>query len=119
VARFAAATAGAAVAQSAPVMSEERKSKMAKKEFVGRENRARLFDSRNVPTDRTADRGIVTSPGEITAPGLCSAAPMRDPHAQGRGHFDNMAVKPGEESRSKYTAETKRRLTPGSGVGYK
>jgi hypothetical protein len=102
-------------------MSEERKSKMAKNEFVGQENRARLFDSRNLPSDRSAAGGPVgpVSPGEITAPGLCSAAPMRDPHAQGRGHFDNMAVKPGEKSRSKYTAETKRRLTPGSGVGYK
>jgi hypothetical protein len=42
-----------------------------------------------------------------------------DPHAAGRHSYDNMAVKPGEKSRSSYAAEARRRLRPGSGDTYK
>jgi hypothetical protein len=84
------------------------------KEFTGNENRARLYDSRNTPTPRTADGSPVgtTGPGEMP-PGILNgnSVPMvLDSHSQGRHSHENMERKPGEVSRSARTSEVRHRI---------
>jgi hypothetical protein len=72
-------------------------------EFWGNENRARLSDSRNLPTDRSADSNVGAKhdansvPGnDIFAPPVRGDAPMTlDPHANQR-HSNNLANPPCE-----------------------
>jgi hypothetical protein len=81
-------------------------------EFINNENRARLRDSINKPTDRTAGGGPIgaTSPNEMP-PGILGAPMTLDPHKNLRHAADNLEQKPGEVARSQRTAETRRRLT--------
>jgi hypothetical protein len=79
----------------------------------GNENRAHIGKSgiENFMTPTTAQsRG--PSPNDLPPP-LRGDAPMTlDPHAGGRGHFDNATTKPGEKSRSSYTDELRRTVEP-------
>jgi hypothetical protein len=88
-------------------------------ELRGNENRARQEKAgvRNRMSQANADSGFVR-PDESRLRGLCSANPMRDPHAQSRGYTDNAVVRPGEKPRSHYTAEDRRRFNPRSGDTY-
>jgi hypothetical protein len=80
------------------------------------QNRAHIEKggSVNRPTDMTAGGGAAgpISPGEMPPP-LRGDAPMTlDPHAGGRGAFDNMVNKPGERSRSSFTDTLRRTVEP-------
>jgi hypothetical protein len=65
----------------------------------------------NRPSPVTAAVGAAgaVSPGEM-GPGILGKPMTLDPHAGGRHSHENLAVKPGEVSRSKRTAEIQRRL---------
>jgi hypothetical protein len=82
-------------------------------EFWGNENRARLSDSRNLPTDRDAGTSsgmrhdAHSVPGnDIFAPPVRGDAPIRvDPHANARHSNESRTVRPAEKSRAAYTSE--------------
>jgi hypothetical protein len=91
-------------------------------EFTNNENRARLKDSINRPTDRSASGPPIgaNSPNPMPPGILGPAGMMRDPHAGGRNSaLQNLSVRPAEKLRAAETAEIQRRLRPGSGDTYK
>jgi hypothetical protein len=91
-------------------------------EFINNENRARLRDSINKPTPRSADGPIAggaridpsnSVPGNEMPPGILSpnSTPMMlDSHAGARRSNDNIRVKEGEVSRSARMTEVRRRI---------
>jgi len=85
-------------------------------EFRNNENRARLRDSINKPSDMPVSAGAAgrVSPGEMP-PSIRPDEPLcLDPHFGGRHSFDNAERKPGEKSRSSYTDVLRRTVEPGS-----
>jgi hypothetical protein len=87
--------------------------------FLNNENRGRHRDAINTqqPARTVHDHNSVSA--NEMPPSIRPDAPLcTDPHAQGRHSFDNLSVKPGEKARSRYTTETRRRLTLGSGDRY-
>jgi hypothetical protein len=91
-------------------VNNERNFPMAN-EFINNENRARLKDSINKPTD-CSSVSRPASPGEMP-PGILNgnSVPMTlDSHSGGRHSHENMERPAGEKSRTARTAETRRRL---------
>jgi hypothetical protein len=86
------------------------------------ENRARFKNdsvNRMTPANEYAGCAPPRSFNDLPPPIRGDAPMMLDPHAGGRHGFDNMVNKPGEKSRAAESAETRRRLRPGSGDVYK
>jgi hypothetical protein len=91
-------------------------------EFLNNENRARLRDSINKPTPRSADGSIAGGSaidpanslhGNDLPPGILNpnSTPMtKDSHSGGRHRDENATVRAGEKSREKYAEEIRRRI---------